>query len=341
MTQHADQLRRAFESHEHLAPDPAVVFARSQELARSYRRRRVGAQAAGGAVLGASLVAGGVRLPALLPERQGTPVVVQPAASTTPTTASATPATANTSPAAAAPESQLNREREAFFAAGYDLADAEKLAALWKMSARPNDLSAVKAEAGRRLLAGETLPVKPNPAAVADAKDTHAVSAFFAAGYDYQDAQKLAALWKISDTYQVKIIAGEKLLAGGTLPVAASPAAVEATKESRAISAFLEAGYGYADAQELATLWKSADATAAKVTAGEKLLAGESLPIAPSPASVADAKKAQAVGAFFDAGYVYEDAVQLATLWKTADAYGAKVMAGEKLIAGETLPIAP
>ena len=51
MTNHGDQLREAFETHESLAPDPAAVYARVQELSRNYKRRRRGAQIAGGAVL--------------------------------------------------------------------------------------------------------------------------------------------------------------------------------------------------------------------------------------------------------------------------------------------------
>ena len=45
--------------------------------------------------------------------------------------------------------------------------------------------------------------------------------------------------------------------------------------------------------------------------------------------------------AFFAAGYDYDDAVQLAKLWKKADAYQAKVEGGKRLLAGETLPIKP
>nr|BFE71835.1 hypothetical protein GCM10020092_051360 [Actinoplanes digitatis] len=46
MTEHGDQLRRAFEAHENEGPDPAEVYARVQQLARGYQWRRRGAQAA-------------------------------------------------------------------------------------------------------------------------------------------------------------------------------------------------------------------------------------------------------------------------------------------------------
>jgi len=67
VTQHADQLREAFESHENNTPDPGAVYARVQELARKHKRRRRGSQVAGGAVLGAGLIAAGINLPAFLP----------------------------------------------------------------------------------------------------------------------------------------------------------------------------------------------------------------------------------------------------------------------------------
>jgi hypothetical protein len=45
------------------------------------------------------------------------------------------------------------------------------------------------------------------------------IDAFFAAGYDYNDAVKLARLWKSKDAYQAKIEGGKRLLAGQTLPI--------------------------------------------------------------------------------------------------------------------------
>ena len=67
MTDHADQLREAFETYENQTPDPAAVFARVQELSTKYQRRRRGLQVAGGSLLAAVAVAGVVSLPNLLP----------------------------------------------------------------------------------------------------------------------------------------------------------------------------------------------------------------------------------------------------------------------------------
>jgi hypothetical protein len=101
----------------------------------------------------------------------------------------------------------------AYFAAGYDYQDAVALGNIWNET----DINQIKAEAGQKLLDGDTLPVQPSgtPEAPTDA----AVSAFFAAGYTYQDAVTLGNMWNDSNTYQVKIDAGKKLLDGQTLPI--------------------------------------------------------------------------------------------------------------------------
>jgi hypothetical protein len=220
VTEYNEQLREAFETHEALAPDPAAVYARVQELARTYKRRRRGAQAAGGAVLGAGLIAGAINLPALLPAEPATTVtMVAPGAA--PTT-SPSPKLSPSAPALSPAEQKLQRQWDAYFGAGYGYDDAVKLAEIWHSK---TDIGAVKAEAGRRLLAGQKLPIKPGPETPASGSsgvgstEAARVDAFFAAGYDYNDAVKLAKLWKQSDPYQAKVLGGKKLLAGDTLPI--------------------------------------------------------------------------------------------------------------------------
>jgi len=204
-----DRLREAFEAHENLAPDPAEVYARVQELARGYQRRRRGLQAAGGAVLGVGLIAGAVNLPAMLSGNSAGAAAIQFAAAPSPS-ASGKPT-----------QAELDKDWAAYFAAGYGYNDAVTLAKLWHLNG--NDIGAVKAEAGRRLLAGETLPIKPGPEdstpPSVDPKEAAAVAKYFAAGYNYKDAVKLARLWKLSDPYQAKVLGGKKLLAGETLPI--------------------------------------------------------------------------------------------------------------------------
>ena len=203
-----DRLRQTFEVHEHLAPDAARVYARVTELSRAYQRRRRGAWAAGGAMLGAGLIAGAITVPALLAAGpEGAADVV----------AAAGPSPESSMPTA---ETELQRQRDAYFAAGYHYGDAVKLAKIWNSA---QEVGAIKAEAGRRLLAGETLPVAPSsmapePAAV-DPRNAALVEAFLAAGYDYDDAMKLAKMWNSSGPYQAKVEAGQKLLNGDPLPV--------------------------------------------------------------------------------------------------------------------------
>lgn len=216
MIDHGDRLREAFETHEHLSPDPAAVYARVQELARTYRRRRRGAQVAGGAVLGAGLIAGAIHVPGLLPA-----AAHHPGAGLAP---AAAPATVSARPSPPPPSfppvpAEMDRLWKAYFAAGYGYQEAVQLAHLWHMT---GDVGLVKAEAGRRLLAGEKLPVEPTPVGTTppeNPRDTARVDAFFAAGYNYDDAVTLAQLWKTVDPYHAKIEGGKRLLAGETLPI--------------------------------------------------------------------------------------------------------------------------
>ncbi|RSM50476.1 hypothetical protein DMB66_43565 [Actinoplanes sp. ATCC 53533] len=267
MTEHGDQLRTAFETHEHLAPDAAAVYSRVQELSRSYQRRRWGVQAAGGAVLGVSLIAGAISLPGLLSGQQQESVSVGAAA------------TPSVTPSASAPSADEQQKLwDAYFQAGYDYDDAVKLAGLWKSK---DEIGLIKAEAGRRLLAGETLPFKPTPNQdeVTDPKVEAQLNAFSSAGYNYEDAEKLATLWKTATPYAAKIEGGKRLLAKEQLPI--KPSNPEQGKEEARVNAYFNAGYTYDDAVRLASLWKKADPYAAKVEAGKRILAGDAMPFKP------------------------------------------------------------
>jgi hypothetical protein len=278
VTQHADQLREAFESHENNTPDPGAVYARVQELSRKYKRRRRGAQVAGGAVLGAGLIAAGINLPAFLPGNA--------TSNTGPGINAAGLPSAAPSVAASYSDADLQKDWDAYFNAGYGYNDAVQLATLWHSKA---PIGNVKAEAGRRLLAGETLPVKPtgnadpSPTTSPDPQeqaDQKALEAFFDTGYVWDDAVRLAKLWHLSDPSDAKIKAGKKIEAHQALPFKPKPANVAAAKEQAAFDKFYEAGYTLADAGTLGRLWH-VSANQAKVMAGKKLLAGETLPIKP------------------------------------------------------------
>jgi hypothetical protein len=272
--QHADQLREAFETHETRTPDPGAVYARVQELARKYKRRRRGAQVAGSAVLGAGLIASAINLPSFLPGNSTSGPGIGAGAAPAP------------SPSVAASYSAVDQAKDwaAYFAAGYGYNDAVQLAAIWHSKANIGD---VKAEAGRRLLAGETLPVKPTGNPTSPAPDPSEVAAyqaawdaFFNAGYTWDDAVRLAKLWHLADPGDAKVKAGKKIEAHQPLPFKPKPANVKAAKEQAAAEKFWNAGYDQAAAVKLAKLWH-VSTYQAKVKAGEKLLAGETLPIQP------------------------------------------------------------
>jgi hypothetical protein len=271
VTDHGDQLREAFKTHEDRTPDPAVVYARVEELARTYRRRRRGAQAAGGAVLGAGLIAGVLTVPGLIgpPPQDGFPMVA--------------PAAAPSSVAPAPPsEADLQRWSDAYYQAGYDYDDAVTLAKMWKRT--DGDMGGIKAEAGRRLLAGETLPFAPTPNETEDTGedvDDPNRRAFFDEGYVWEDAQRLAEIWNLDEPGEAKAEAGKRLLAGKRLPIEPKPANVAAALEGKRVNKFFAAGYDYDDAVKLADMWKLDSAYDAKVEGGKRLLGGDTLPIRP------------------------------------------------------------
>jgi hypothetical protein len=201
-----------------MTPDPADVYARVQELSRTYRMRRRGAQIAGGAVLGAGLIAGGLVVPGLFGDQgnpgvsAGIPAAAPPVISSL--SASPSPSPSRSSSPSAEP-TYSEKDLNAYWNAGYGVDQAEKLAELWKIS----DLSAVKAEAGRRLRAGQTLPVRPDAVATPDTAADKRVAAFFRAGYTVDDATTLARLWKKASAYDAKVEGGKRLLAGRKLPI--------------------------------------------------------------------------------------------------------------------------
>ena len=104
---------------------------------------------------------------------------------------------------------------------------------------------------------------------------------------------------------------------------------------------FFAAGYDYDDAVAIAEAWGS-DATVEeiKATAGLALRDGQTLPIAPGSGPAAPELGDPSIVAFFNAGYDYDDALELAELWGV-DSVQAKVAAGEKLLVGQTLPVVP
>ncbi|WP_454048744.1 hypothetical protein [Cellulomonas sp. Marseille-Q8402] len=104
---------------------------------------------------------------------------------------------------------------------------------------------------------------------------------------------------------------------------------------------FWGAGYGAQDVEELNELWGTSD-TETKARAGQLLIDGQPVPVAPSgpeDTSVA-AITAEQSDAFFGAGYTGEDVEELSALWST-EFLETKARAGQLLLDGEQLPIEP
>jgi hypothetical protein len=102
------------------------------------------------------------------------------------------------------------------------------------------------------------------------------------------------------------------------------------------LRAFARAGYGIADADVLADLWRTGDPVLAKAIAGQTLLDGRSLSIKPGGQSTStphDYTK-QLYLRFLNSGFDYTDAVNLAQIWKSNDAGAAKAVAGQMIIDG-------
>lgn len=104
--------------------------------------------------------------------------------------------------------------------------------------------------------------------------------------------------------------------------------------------AFWGAGYSAADVLALGELW-STDDTETKARAGQLVLDGAELPLQPTAVdpAVEEALSTQ-VEAFFAAGYTVEDAVVLSDVWDS-ELVETKATAGQHLLEGRTLPVAP
>jgi len=99
------------------------------------------------------------------------------------------------------------------------------------------------------------------------------------------------------------------------------------------------AGYTYEDLEALGALW-GIGWMETKTRAGQMLLDGVEIPVAPGSTPVTPFPSEEEAAVFADAGYTPQDAAALGALWGT-DSWEAKVRASQALLAGETLPIPP
>lgn len=116
--------------------------------------------------------------------------------------------------------------------------------------------------------------------------------------------------------------------------------------------AFWGAGYTPEDVAALGELW-DLEATETKAQAGQLLLDGQPVPVAPgssapaAPVEGSDAGDGASVGytpeqldAFWAAGYTAEDVAALNELW-SSESMETKARAGQLLLDGQEVPVAP
>ena len=107
------------------------------------------------------------------------------------------------------------------------------------------------------------------------------LKAFFAAGYDYDDAVMLARYWANGTTpFRAKVRTGGLIINPGKFGVPFGPKATPWTVSSEvAFGAYFNHGYDATEAALLAKQWHMTNLSNVKTRAGRKLLAGIQLPL--------------------------------------------------------------
>ena len=160
-------------------------------------------------------------------------------------------------------------------------------------------------------------------------RDQQAIDYFFTAGYDPGDAAQLAAYWGYDDPLSAKIAMGRFLLGWADYPDPA-PIDPDGAVGRAAIEAFLEV-YDADYATQLAEHWGYDDPITAKIVKGRVRLGEIEFP-PPAGYTPADAIALQATTAYAEAGFTYDDAVELAGFWGYEDPVTAKIVKGKFLL---------
>ncbi len=193
----------------------------------------------------------------------------------------------------------------------------------------------------------ESDPVVDEPETTATTVDVvdQALDAYFES-YDYDHAVQLANFWGLDRPYDAKIIKGKFMLGlrsfpdeGAFGPTTPTTAPTTTTPTGNVVDQALDAYFEYYDydhAVQLANFWGLDRPYDAKVVKGKFMLGLRSFPdegafgpTTPTTVGVID----QALNAYFDAGYDYDHAVDLAEAWGSASTpYEAKILKGKYLL---------
>lgn len=199
---------------------------------------------------------------------------------------------------------------------------------------------------------------EPAPAATAAAADRIAASVAAAPGAAPRGVVRALPVSRAGRIAAAGVVTGTLAVVGAGAAAAANPYsgfAVAVEDAVRAVGvdwsampagytreqyqAFWDQGYTTDDVAALEDLWQT-DATTAKARAGQLLLDGAAVPVAPGEAGPGDGSAGDPMSTFWDSGYDFEDAARLAELWQV-DVGEAKARAGQLLLDGEPLPIDP
>jgi hypothetical protein len=223
-----------------------------------------------------------------------------------------------------------------FASSKYTYCDAKLLASLWKQS-----VSDAKATMGKKLGRKDGVPVIDR--ALGDARK----NAFKAklrcdydeAGFSYDDAEKLAKIWKKSVT-DAKTLIEDKVMAGGTVALREllkKSGGAAGGDDDDDISVFLKQDkFTYCDAKVISALWKKS-VDEGKAYIGAKLRTKNPGALKSTLAQARNnARKNPSARCTFHDAFTFQDAQKLAKLWSLSVGE-VKARVEEKLLAGNEL----
>jgi hypothetical protein len=213
-----------------------------------------------------------------------------------------------------------------FFSAGYDYCDAMMVGAYWG-----KDTYEAKLRMGRKVdSAGKDAVDALVKSALEQARSRGTPTcSIYDAGYTYQDAEALAALWgtsveNVKTSMELKINGGDEVILREELARAraaghggsSNPLGMSSQDEAAAFSRYADSRYAYCDARVLGTYW-GGDAYTGKLLIGRKLIDGirDSLQLSLKEARTQAISRGETCD-FYETNYTYEDAVALSTAWK-------------------------
>jgi hypothetical protein len=144
--------------------------------------------------------------------------------------------------------------------------------------------------------------------------------AFFAEGYEWNDAVVLAKAWGMNDPVEAKLKAGFNILQGHRQWIADFLSEAGASDDN-VWNAYANSTYDWDDAEQLAKYWGLADPGVAKMKMGQLILDNQS----------GEIDDALVLNAYDTSIYQWDDAALLAKYWGLEDPGVAKMKMGQMI----------